>query len=252
MTDAPGGEPAADPAVRAVALLGDEVRHRLYEFVRTARGPVTREQAAAATGISRKLAAFHLDKLAEAGLLLASYATAGSRASGAPGAPAAQAGRPPKLYQPSSQDLQVSIPARQHDELASTLIDAVLTQTPGETARQAAQRVARQRGQTLGAAARGQARPGRLGAERALALAGTALQRWGFEPDRAAPGCLRPRNCPFHPLAARAPELVCGMNHAFLAGFLDGLEAFTVRAVLAPKAGECCVELRDARLHDQA
>src|SRR5262249_4915252 len=163
MTDAAGGEPAADPAVRAVALLGDEVRHRLYEFVRTARGPVTREQAAAATGISRKLAAFHLDKPPEAGLLLASYATAAARASGArgaPGASAAQAGRPPKLYQPSSQDLQVSIPARQHDELASTLIDAVLTQTPGETARQAAQRVARQRGQSLGAAARWQARPG--------------------------------------------------------------------------------------------
>src|SRR5215472_6411149 len=252
MTDAPGGAPAADPgapAVRAVALLGDGVRHRLYEFVRAARGPVTREQAATATGISRKLAAFHLDKLVEAGLLQASYATAGS---GAPGTPAAQAGRPPKLYQPSSQDLLVSIPARQHDELASTLIDAVLTQAPGETARQAAQRVARQRGQTLGATARGQVRPGRLGAERALALAGTALQRWGFEPDRAAPGRLRLRNCPFHPLAARAPELVCGMNHAFLAGFLGGLEAFTVRAVLAPKAGECCVELRDARLHDQA
>src|SRR5215831_18034794 len=243
MTDAPGGAPAADPgapAARAVALLGDGVRHRLYEFVRAARGPVTREQAAAATGISRKLAAFHLDKLVEAGLLQASYATA------------AQAGRPPKLYQPSSQDLQVSIPARQHDELASTLIDAMLTQATGETARQAAQRVARQRGQTLGAAARGQARPGRLGAERALALAGVALQRWGFEPDRAAPGCLRLRNCPFHPLAARAPELVCGMNHAFLPVLLDGLEAFTVREVLPPKAGECCVELRDARRHDQA
>ena len=243
MTDAPGGESATHPAVRAVALLGDEVRHRLYDFIRAARGPVTREQAAAATGISRKLAAFHLDKLVEAGLLRASYATAG---------PAAHAGRPPKLYQPSSQDLQVSIPPRQHDELASTLIDAVLSQAPGETARQAAQRVARQRGQTLGAAAREQARPGRLGAERALALTGVALQRWGFEPDRAAPGCLRLRNCPYHPLSAGAPELVCGMNHAFLAGFLHGLEAFTVRAVLEPKAGECCVELRDVRLDDRA
>ena len=252
MTNAPGGEPATDPAVRAVALLGDEVRRRLYEFIRAARGPVTREQAAAATGISRKLAAFHLDKLTQAGLLHASYATPSSGPPGAPGAPGAHAGRPPKLYQPSSQDLRVSIPPRQHDELASTLIDAVLTQAPGETARQAAQRVARQRGQTLGTAAREQARPGRLGAERALALAGTALQRWGFEPDRAAPGCLRLRNCPYHPLSAGAPELVCGMNHAFLAGFLHGLEAFTVRAVLAPKAGECCVELRDARQDDQA
>jgi hypothetical protein len=39
MTDAPGGEPAADPAVRAVALLGDEVRHRLYELVRVGGRP---------------------------------------------------------------------------------------------------------------------------------------------------------------------------------------------------------------------
>ena len=44
MTDAPGGEPAADPAVRAVALLGDEVRRRLYEFVRATRGPVTAQE----------------------------------------------------------------------------------------------------------------------------------------------------------------------------------------------------------------
>lgn len=51
------------------------------------------------------------------------------------------------------------------------------------------------------------------------------------------------RNCPFHPLAGRTPQLVCGINHAFLTGFLDALGAFTVTAVLAPRAGECCVEL---------
>ena len=40
---------------------------------------------------------------------------------------------------------------------------------------------------------------------------------------RARPGNpdpLRLRNCPFHPLAAKAPDLVCGINHAFLSGLL--------------------------------
>jgi hypothetical protein len=36
------------------------------------------------------------------------------------------------------------------------------------------------------------------------------------------------------------------MNKSFLAGVLTGLDATGVRAVLAPKAGECCVELRSA------
>src|SRR5919204_9910 len=57
------------PTIAAIALLADPVRQRLYRFVHTQATPVTRDQAAAAVGISRKLAAFHLDKLAAAGLL---------------------------------------------------------------------------------------------------------------------------------------------------------------------------------------
>jgi predicted ArsR family transcriptional regulator len=218
-----------------VAALSDGLRHQIYAFIRAARRPVTRDQAAAAAGISRKLAAFHLDKLVAAGLLHAS--------TGPPGGPA-RAGRPPKLYQPAGRDLHVSIPVRQHDELAGILVDAVLTEAPGENARQAALRAARARGMTLGAAAR--TRPGHLGAERALTLAQATLHHWGYEPDRTTPTCLRLRNCPFHPLAAKAPDLVCGINHAFLAGFLTGLHATTVEAVLDPQADECCVELRPA------
>lgn len=57
---------------------------------------------------------------------------------------------------------------------------------------------------------------------------------------------MRLRNCPFHPLAARSPDLVCGINHAFLAGFLAGLGAAAIHAVLSLAAGECCAELRTA------
>jgi predicted ArsR family transcriptional regulator len=55
---------------------------------------------------------------------------------------------------------------------------------------------------------------------------------------------VRLRDCPFHPIAAKAPELVCGTNQAFLAGLLTGLQAPGVEAVLAPGEGDCCVELR--------
>nr|WP_028923264.1 helix-turn-helix domain-containing protein [Pseudonocardia acaciae] len=230
----PDSEPGSDPSVRAVAALDDELRRRMYAFIRGSATPVTREQVGAAVGISRKLAAFHLDKLVEVGLL---------RAEDAPMGGIARVGRRPKVYQPTDLDVRVAIPARQHDELAEILIDAVLTQAAGEHAWHTTLRVAHQRGHDLGTATLERTRPGRLGADRALALADTALRQWGFEPTRPAPSRIRLRNCPFHPLTAKSPELVCGINHAFLSGFLAGLHASGVEAVLDPAAGECCVEL---------
>ena len=48
-------------------------------------------------------------------------------------------------------------------------------------------------------------------------------------------------------MAARAPELVCGLNRAYIDGVVEGLGAGDrVVAELAPRAGECCVELRPA------
>lgn len=207
----------------------------MYEFIRAARRPVTRDEAAAAVGISRKLAAFHLDKLVEAGVLRARYQPVdGVR----------RVGRAPKVYEPSTMDIQVSLPRRNHDMLAGILMDAIVSEDPGENARDAARRVARDRGERIGAAERERARPGRLGAERALTLASKLLAERGFEPQRESPACMRLRNCPFHPLTERAPELVCGLNHAFITGMVAGLQASTVSAVLDPRAGECCVELR--------
>ena len=105
-------------------------------------------------------------------------------------------------------------------------------------------RAAHERGRALATAERDQLRPGRLGAERALTLSSDLLKRHGYEPDRVSPTRICLRNCPFHPASRQATELVCGLNHAYLSGFLDGLDAQTVEAVLQPRAGECCVELR--------
>ena len=229
-----------DPQIRAVAVLDDTLRRGMYSYIRTARRPVTRDEAAAAVGISRKLAAFHLDKLVEAGVLRAGFRSP---------AGAGRVGRAPKVYQPADTDIRVSIPPRQPDLLAEILVDAVLAESPDENATGSAERAvaaARERGRRIGAAEREDLRPGRLSTERALTLTEAVLQRNGFEPHRPSPTCLRLGTCPFHPLAARAPGLVCGINHGFLAGLVDGLGATTVEAVLDPHAGECCVELHPA------
>jgi predicted ArsR family transcriptional regulator len=225
------------PAIRAVAALDDELRRGMYDYIRKARRPVTREEAAASVGISRKLAAFHLDKLVEAGLLRACCEAVGG---------VRKVGRTPKVYEPCNDDIRVSIPPRHHDVLAGILLDAVLTEGEGENAREAVLRVARRRGEQVGVAERERNKPGRLGVERALTMAEAVLARHGFEPSRESPTCVRLRNCPFHPLAAKAPELVCGVTHAFIAGFLTGLEARSVSGVPTPSAGGCCLELRSA------
>jgi hypothetical protein len=92
----------------------------------------------AVDGISRKLAAFHLDKLVDAGLLEAGFARpAGLR----------RAGRASKVYAPADVDVQVSIPPRDHAVLADILVGAV---TVAEDARRVALRVADERGHELG------------------------------------------------------------------------------------------------------
>ncbi|WP_239028902.1 helix-turn-helix transcriptional regulator [Pseudonocardia acidicola] len=215
----------------------------MHAFIRRARRPVTRDEAAASVGISRKLAAFHLDKLVQVGLLRAHYEPVGGTR---------KVGRRPKVYEPSGLDIQVTVPRRQHDVLADILLDGVLTAQETENPRDAVVRVAHRHGSRIGAVERERARPGGLGLERALTLAAGILERQGFEPAREDPTCIRLRNCPFHPLAAKAPQLVCGINHAFLTGMLTGLDSRTVEAVLDPHSGECCVELRAARRADTA
>lgn len=226
---------AADRAIDSVSVLSEDSRRRMFLFIRRADRAVTRDEAAASVGISRKLAAFHLDKLVDAGLLRARYESPGG---------IRKVGRQPKVYEPTDAQITVNIPDRRHELLADLLLDAVLTEGADENAAHAAIRTAGQRGREMGETARKESRPGRLGPERGLTACERLLDEYGYEPVRETPTQLRLRNCPFHPLAAKAPDLVCGMNQAFLSGYLDGLEVTGVQAVLAPEPGECCVRLR--------
>jgi predicted ArsR family transcriptional regulator len=65
-----------DPGFDALPRLGalaEPVRRQLYRCVVAAPMPVSRDEAAEACGISRSLAAYHLDRLVEDELLEASW-----------------------------------------------------------------------------------------------------------------------------------------------------------------------------------
>src|SRR5215217_980551 len=104
-------------AMAAIALLADELRQRLYRFICAQPGPVTRDQAAAAVGISRKLAAFHLDKLTAAGLLETAAPDPASRRPGP--------GRTPKAYRPAAAEVTLSIPQPRQDAPGEVLAQAI-------------------------------------------------------------------------------------------------------------------------------
>ena len=213
-------------AIEAVASLGDPVRRRLHDAVRAAGRPVSREEAAEATGVSRKLAAFHLDKLVAVGLLQVAERRPGPRG----------VGRAPKLYEPVPELVTVSLPPRAHDELAAILVDAATKSGPAFT--ETCLRSARRQGEVgaLTGPVPDEAAPPLDRVHRCLA-------DHGYEPYLSDAETLRLRNCPFHPLAQRATELVCGINLGYVSGLLDGLGMSELEATLAPAEGECCVEV---------
>jgi predicted ArsR family transcriptional regulator len=215
----------------AIGALEDGLRQRMYLFIRRQTHPVSRGEAAEAVGISQKLAAFHLDKLVERGLLKATYARPADR-------PLHQAGRSSKLYEPSEVHFDISVPERRYDLLAETLAEAVSS----GGAEAIACDIARRKGTALGRHVPS------LPSEAGLATARKLLASHGFEPIPEPDGDgVWLRNCPFHEVARHSPELVCQMNLAFIQGVLEGLEASDVRAELNPAPGRCCITLEGNR-----
>lgn len=225
--------------IGSLALLRDDQRRRMYIYVREQAGPVSREDVARALGVSRKLAAFHLDKLAEEGLLTFHYERPAGRSG--PGA-----GRPAKRYTTSDIQLEVSVPERRYDLMGRFLVDAVQTESSGDSPRIHAFETARKAGLIMGERVRLERRLRPPGADRTLAVAAEVLSDHGFEAYRDADEVTL-RNCPFDALSRYAPELVCGMNQAFIEGLIRGLGNETVDADLEVKPGQCCVTLRRTR-----
>src|SRR5581483_3707018 len=125
----------------AIAPLADPLRRRLYLYVGARGAEVSRDEAARALGIARPLAVFHLDKLAEHGLIETSYRRVNRRSG--PGA-----GRPAKLYRRAQRPVSISIPER-HYELAGQLLLETVAET-GKSAPVKLQRRAAALGQQIG------------------------------------------------------------------------------------------------------
>ncbi|WP_084958351.1 helix-turn-helix transcriptional regulator [Thermoactinospora rubra] len=200
----------------ALASLHDPVRRSLYELV-SAAGEIGRAQAAEAVGISRTLAAFHLDRLVEAGLLESGFKSPARKGPGS--------GRPAKVYRRAKAERVVSLPPRDYGELAAVLAEVVEALGADERAEEAARRA----GERLGRRRRGEP-------------VTDVLRARGYEPY-AEGESVRLRNCPFHALAERHPVLVCSMNLALCRGLLEGLGQDPEAAVMDPRPGECCVAL---------
>jgi predicted ArsR family transcriptional regulator len=223
--------------VSTVSVLADDVRRRLYFHVRAMTEPVTRDGAASAVGISRKLAAFHLEKLVDEGLIRVIMER--------PAARLARPGRSPKLYRPSDAEISLNIPPRQYDLMAKILLAAV--RIGGTDARASALEAARERGREIGRGVRGLLRPGKLGLERSLRLTMQALTETGYEPEVVATPThteIRLRNCPFHRLLEEDRLLVCTLNCSLVGGMIAGLDTEMLAADLLPSETHCCVTVR--------
>lgn len=221
---------------KALGALEDELRRTLYVFVRAQGRPVSREEAAEGAGISRKLAAFHLDKLVDRGLLSHSYARP-------PGRGGRGAGRPAKYYEPSDREIGVTIPERRYDLIGSVFLRALRSKGRAEAGEEAARRAAGEAGLEMGRAERQRRGIAPPGPERAMAATAHVLDETGYEPYRDDRGCLRVRNCPFHALAEQERDLVCGMNQRLVEGIVRGLGNETLEVVSEPVHGECCVRV---------
>ena len=225
--------------IAGIAALDQPLRRELYALL-SRETWLTRDEAAAALEVARSVAAFHLDKLADAGVAEVRF----ERTSGRQGP---GAGRPSKLYRLATDELDASVPERHYDLAGSLLATAVARSTAtGRPVRDCLREAARAAGRRIGDEASEAIKGARRSSERRDAVMALLAQH-GYEPEVARRTEITLGNCPFHRLAEQERELVCGMNLDFLRGLVEGLASsarFTAR--LDPAPGYCCVRIAAA------
>ena len=203
--------------VAAVSALDEPIRRALFEHVSRSDSSVSRDEAAEALGLARSTAAFHLDRLAEEGLL------AGVQAAHRADRPGS--GRPAKLYRRAAEEIAVSVPERHYDPLVRCC--SPRSRSPPEP-------VSRRARRCCGSLAR----PGDTGS--GTGSLQQVLEDHGYEPRPDGEGGLVLRNCPFHRLAQHT-QVVCHVNLELLRGAAEGTNDPTYTMVLDPGIGRCCV-----------
>ena len=210
----------------AVGLLQEPVRRRLYEWVINQPSPVGRDAAAQAVGINRSLAAFHLDRLTEAGLFEAATGASAAALDQERAGPHASIAEPIVTSRSACRRATTSSPrtyfAAALQQLGDGTPPAALGRPPHTTRACTFQR---QHGGAV---------------DEPLF---DVLQRAGYEPieDDAT---IRLRNCPFDALVDEHRPLVCGTNLALAQGILDGLagdRGADYQPHLEQQEGYCCV-----------
>jgi predicted ArsR family transcriptional regulator len=222
-------------ALGAVGALAEPHRRRLYEIVVVARRWMSRDEAAAASGLGRSVASHHLDRLADDGLLEVDYRRMNDRRG--PGA-----GRPAKVYRRAPTEVAVHLPPRDYELAGRILAEATdvarRDRTPIDDAvRDAARRV----GVEIGRSARSRME-GRSRREARRAVVEELRER-GFEPESVLDGRVILHNCPFHHLAQEHTDLICGMNLCVFNALIDELGTASLSARLEPDPEQCCVQL---------
>src|SRR5688572_23905287 len=156
--------------VASVAALGEPVRRALYRYVVAQDAPVSRERAAAGTGVARHVAKFNLDRLVADGLLDIEYARP-------PGRSGPGAGRPAKLYRRAARDISVSLPDRRYQLAGHVMAEAITAAARDRVPIVEALRTAAAvTGRELGADPAEEGRPGNL------EKVSEVLARNGYEP----------------------------------------------------------------------
>jgi predicted ArsR family transcriptional regulator len=223
-----------DPRLAALASLNEPQRQRLYRHVAAQDVPVSRDGAAEALGIPRSVAAFHLEKLAELGLLDVEYRRP-------PGRTGPGAGRPAKLYRRADTEIVISVPDRQYDTAALLLAEGVEAATGGSVGvAEAVRAAARRYGRKIGTSA---SSVGRLSQKRRVQHLMQLLTANGYEPH-AVGDSITLRNCPFHALAEEHRALICAMNLELVRGIVESVGLAEEVAQQTPSAGHCCVSVR--------
>jgi predicted ArsR family transcriptional regulator len=235
-------EPANDleQRISSIAALDQPLRRDLYRLLSERDGWVTRDEASEALDVPRSVAAFHLDKLAAAGVVETTFERTTGRTG--PGA-----GRPAKLYRRSAGELAASVPDRRYDLAGSLLATAIAeAERTGAPVSDCLTSAARAAGRVIGEEAAAATGPLTKRDDRRGAVI-EILARHGYEPVASKRGEIALVNCPFHRLAEEHRSLVCGMNLDFLAGLLEGIgPAGRLDARLAPEPGYCCVRIKAA------
>jgi predicted ArsR family transcriptional regulator len=201
--------------------IGDRDLRETLLFARAQALPVTADEVAAAQEVHRNVARARLERLVEAGLLIAAFERRTGRTG--PGS-----GRPAKTYRVAPELSAIEFPERYYERLIGLIVAAVPER--GRRARLREAGIAF--GSELGREAR--LRPAKSFAV-ALRRVCAALGRLGYQASLAELGdghaVVKTATCPLRPLVcadAELAELDRGMWSGLLAAALDGVEADSV------------------------